>query len=146
MGKKHWDTAISAEGYMTLEASFILPVAIILIAGMMVLGFYLYTVVFLNQAAYIAAFRASISTQSDKESVACQAVEDLLEERILAIEDLETNVTVSLVSVQVEIEAALCLPAPAILGLTDGTLVVTAEKKAYLRDPASYIRSMRLIT
>lgn len=48
------------DAYMTLEASFIMPLAVFLIAALMYLSFYLYTVSFLNQAAYVSAFRGSL--------------------------------------------------------------------------------------
>ena len=56
MTKGNWEK----DGYMTLEASFIMPITVILITALMYLSFYLYTIAFLNQAAYIAAFRASL--------------------------------------------------------------------------------------
>ena len=67
---------------MTLEACLIVPLAVILIACLMILAFYLYTVSFLNQAAYLSAFRASLE-DTGRADIARQEVEALLEEGLI---------------------------------------------------------------
>ena len=71
MTKGNWEK----DGYMTLEASFIMPITVILITALMYLSFYLYTIAFLNQAAYIAAFRASLCDEGNAEAEAAAARE-----------------------------------------------------------------------
>ena len=71
--------------YMTLEACFIMPITVILTAFLLILTFYLYTVCFLNQAAYIAAFRASLTDGAgyEREAKAEEELEKLLAEALI---------------------------------------------------------------
>lgn len=89
MTKGNWEK----DGYMTLEASFIMPITVILITALMYLSFYLYTVAFLNQAAYIAAFRASLCDEgnAEAEAAAARELDKLLKESVLPIKGLENK-------------------------------------------------------
>ena len=133
------------DGYMTLEASLILPLAVILIAALLYLSFYLYTVIFLNQAAYISAFRGSLY-EPDSGSMQAKAEEDLeklLEERILPVRNLEKQVRASPLAVHVSLEAKLSLPFPGMRIFAGTGWEIKAEKKALGRNAVSYIRLVR---
>lgn len=135
------------DGYMTLEASFIMPVTVILITAIMYLAFYLYTVAFLNQAAYIAAFRASLCDEGnvEAEAAAARELDKLLNESVLPISGLERQINVSAVSVNVSLQANLALPAPGLQLVSEKEWDITAEKKALIRDAAAFIRAARRI-
>lgn len=81
------------DAYMTLEASFIMPLAVFLIAALMYLSFYLYTVSFLNQTAYVSAFRGSLCEPDSgrMKATAESELEKLLEERVLPVRNLESR-------------------------------------------------------
>ena len=143
MTKGNWEK----DGYMTLEASFIMPITVILITALMYLSFYLYTIAFLNQAAYIAAFRASLCDEGNAEAEAAAARElvKLLKESVLPIKGLEKQINVSAVSVGVSLQANLALPAPGLQLISQKEWDITAEKKALIRDAAAFIRAARRI-
>lgn len=143
MTKGNWEK----DGYMTLEASFIMPITVILITALMYLSFYLYTVAFLNQAAYIAAFRASLCDEgnAEAEAAAARELDKLLKESVLPIKGLEKQINVSAVSVGVSLQANLALPAPGLQLISQKEWDITAEKKALIRDAAAFIRVARRI-
>ena len=143
MTKGNWEK----DGYMTLEASFIMPITVILITALMYLSFYLYTIAFLNQAAYIAAFRASLCDEgnAEAEAAAARELDKLLKESVLPIKGLEKQINVSAVSVGVSLQANLALPAPGLQLISQKEWDITAEKKALIRDAAAFIRAARRI-
>lgn len=143
MTKGNWEK----DGYMTLEASFIMPIIVILITALMYLSFYLYTVAFLNQAAYIAAFRASLCDEgnAEAEAAAARELDKLLKESVLPIKGLEKQINVSAVSVGVSLQANLALPAPGLQLISQKEWDITAEKKVLIRDAAAFIRAARRI-
>ena len=144
MTKGNWEK----DGYMTLEASFIMPITVILITALMYLSFYLYTIAFLNQAAYIAAFRASVCDEgnAEAEAAAARELDKLLKESVLPIKGLEKQINVSAVSVGVSLQANLALPAPGLQLISQKEWDITAEKKALIRDAAAFIRAARRIS
>ena len=144
MTKGNWEK----DGYMTLEASFIMPITVILITALMYLSFYLYTIAFLNQAAYIAAFRASLCDEgnAEAEAAAARELDKLLKESVLPIKGLEKQINVSAVSVGVSLQANLALPAPGLQLISQKEWDITAEKKALIRDAAAFIRAARRIS
>ena len=143
MTKGNWEK----DGYMTLEASFIMPITVILITALMYLSFYLYTVAFLNKAAYIAAFRASLCDEgnAEAEAAAARELDKLLKESVLPIKGLEKQINVSAVSVGVSLQANLALPAPGLQLISQKEWDITAEKKVLIRDAAAFIRAARRI-
>ena len=131
--------------YMTLEACFIMPIAVILTAFLLILSFYIYTVCFLNQAAYIAAFRASLMEGADyaREEKAGEELEKLLAEALIRLLETQKEITASASGVTVALTAAWSLPGLSILPAEVGTLSVEAEKKALVRDAPAFIRGIR---
>ena len=107
----------------------------------------LYTVAFLNQAAYIAAFRASLCDEgnAEAEAAAARELDKLLKESVLPIKGLEKQINVSAVSVGVSLQANLALPAPGLQLISQKEWDITAEKKALIRDAAAFIRAARRI-
>lgn len=134
-------------GYMTLEASLLMPITAVLCGFLMILAFYLYTVAFLNQAAYIAALRGSLArTERDRGAVASEELEKLLEERILPIRNLNKEVTSTGLEVKVTLEAEIALPFPGIFPLENRVWHIRAEKHARIRDAVAFIRGMRMLS
>ena len=131
--------------YMTLEASLIMPMAVALIAFLMFLSFYLYSVCFLHQTAYIAALRGSLAMGEDAGEVAEKELDKLLDGRILPIKNLQKDVQVSGLFVGVKLEAELALPMTGILPVRESVWTIKAEEKALIRNAAGYIRLMRQV-
>lgn len=133
------------DAYMTTEASLLLPMVIALIVFIMFLAFYLYSVCFLNQAAYIAALRGSQTLDGNAQTTAEQALEELLEGRIIPIKGLNKEIKASALSVEVNLDAELALPLTGILPIRKPLWQIHVEKKSAIRNAAGYIRLMRRI-
>lgn len=131
--------------YMTLEACFIMPITIILTAFLLILTFYLYTVCFLNQAAYIAAFRASLEEGADyvKEAKAEEELEKLLQEAFISLPETEREIAASSSGVTVTLMTEWTVPGLAVLPADVGGLRIEASKEALIRDAPAFIRGAR---
>ena len=131
--------------YMTLEACFIMPFAVILTAFLLILTFYLYTVCFLNQAAYIAAFRASLTEGAGyaREAKAEEELEKLLGEALIRLPQLQKEISAASSGVTVTLRTEWPLPGLGVLPAELGKLQIEASKEALVRDAPAFIRGMR---
>ncbi len=129
--------------YMTTEASMILPLAVGLIVLILYLGFYLYAVCFLNQTAYIAAFRGSQNRTGRMRETTEAELHQLMEGRLLPIRNLKQEIAVSPLAVTVKLEADLNIPFAGILPTEQTVWQIRAEKRAAIRSAAAYIRLAR---
>lgn len=144
MTKGNWEK----DGYMTLEASFIMPITVILITALMYLSFYLYTIAFLNQAAYIAAFRASLCDEGE-----CRKPRrrqpgswiNCLRKAYFRLKAWKNKSMFLQFPVGVSLQANLALPAPGLQLISQKEWDITAEKKVLIRDAAAFIRAARRI-
>lgn len=136
------------DAFMTLEACFIMPIAVILTAFLLLLSFYLYTVCFLNQAAYIAAFRASRTEggRHVQEEKAGEELEKLFSEALIQLPETEKEIRVSASKVVVAVKTEWVLPGMAAFPADVGTLQIKAEKEALIRDAPAFIRGMRKLS
>lgn len=131
--------------YMTLEACFIMPITVILTAFLLILTFYLYTVCFLNQAAYIAAFRASLTDGAgyEREAKAEEELEKLLAEALIRLPETQKEIEASSFRVTVTLKTEWPLPGLAVLPADLGSLQIEASKEALVGDAPAFIRGMR---
>lgn len=136
----------SKGAYMTLEASLLMPVIVVLCVFTMLLSFYLYTTAFLNQAAYIAALRGSLTEEGDPAAVTEAELSRLLEERILPVRNPDREISVTGTSVRVVLEAEISLPVSGILPVETQIWRIRADKKAFFRDAAAFIRGVRRVS
>jgi len=136
--KQRWEN-----GYMTMEASFLIPMVLIIIALVMLLTFYLYSVCFLNQAAYIAALRGSLVMDGNALETTEKELSYLLENRLLRVGEISSEVTASAFSVKVRLEAETSLPLTDILPIRETVWEIEAMKEAKIRNAAAYIRLIR---
>ena len=134
--------------YMTLEACFIMPIAVILTAALLILSFYLYTVCFLNQAAYIAAFRASLEEGAGyvRQAKAAEELEKLLSEALIQLPDMQREITASSSGVTVVLTTQWTLPGLSVLPVRMRTLQIEAKKEAGVRDAPAFIRELRRLS
>ena len=141
MTKGNWEK----DGYMTLEASFIMPITVILITALMYLSFYLYTVAFLNQAAYMRHSEPACVTRGMRKPRRRQPGSwiKLLKESVLPIKGLEKQINV--LQFPSVFHCNLALPAPGLQLISQKEWDITAEKKVLIRDAAAFIRAARRI-
>lgn len=136
-----------SNGYMTLEASLLMPMTAMLCGFLMLLSFYLYTVTFLNQAAYIAALRGSLARAGrDRGTVASEEMERILEESVLPVRNLKKEVTATGLEVKVTLEVEISLPFPEIFPLENRVWQIRAEKRVRIRSAVAFIRGMRMLS
>ena len=142
------ETCSRLNAYMTLEACFIMPIAVILTAFLLILSLYLYTVCFLNQAAYIAAFRASLTEGAGyvREEKAGEELEKLLLEALISLPEAPREIPAPSPGLRVVLPAQWTLPGLSILPVDVGTLQIKAEKEALVRDAPAFIRGMRKLS
>lgn len=127
------------DGYVVVEASFLLPFASILILLLVYLCSYLYQGCFMVQAAYRAAFRGSRYAGYGAEYVEKQ-LDEILKDEILSFEPEERTVNAGILSVSVSLEKDTPFQ-------KFSRIVPKLETswKVYVRDPAAYIRGLRII-
>lgn len=133
---------------MSLEATLLMPLVIVIIASLLFLSFYLYTLCFLNQTAYIGALRGSLSMGQGKdvESYVKTEVDQLLLTGVMNTGDVETAISVSLTGVSVRAGTTMKLPVPGLQLWNKGILEINAQKNAYYRDPVGIIRGLRRLS
>ena len=126
------------EGYVIVEAAFLLPWASILILLLVFLCSYLYQGCFLTQAAYVAAFRGSRYPERGEAYVESQ-LEELLEGEALRFEAEERTIRIGLADVRVSLRRNTPLQ-------SIGIRPLTASWDIPVRDPVSYIRGLRKLS
>lgn len=132
-------------GYMTVEASLLLPLINVLIAMIMTLTIHIYSVCVLNQTAYIAAFRGSQVTDGNIKETTNAALEELLDNRLLNVGMISSEIKVSVLSVEVKLEAETILPFAEILPVSGSHQKITAIKEVKIRNAPGYIRILRKV-
>lgn len=137
---------VRQDGYMTAEAAFILPLAIVLVALLVVVLVWMYGCFFLPQAAYRSAFRAERGGGS-KEAMTSRAEtawSELYEERLFHIGEAEHNIRVTLTGVTVEGKSTVSLALPHFFPAAVREFSLQTEQRSLRRDPVTYIRTLRL--
>lgn len=122
---------------MVVEASFILPVASILILLTVWLCSYLYQSCYLVQAAYIAAFRASRQSASSESWIDGQ-LDELLAGQVLSFGTEEREIDAGTFSVSVRLVRDSVLPQ-----VGESRTESTAFWRVAVRDPVTWIRGLR---
>ncbi len=131
---------------MTLEASFLMPLLLGGIVLTIYLGFFLYNSCLIRQAAYTAALRGSLIKEGSKEQIedtARQALEKLLENRLLAVEEWEAHITAGLTEVKVHIRAKGQIPFVQIISESIGIWTYEGKGEAKRLKPVDFIRTVR---
>lgn len=127
------------EGYVVVEAAVLLPAASVIILLLVWLCSYLYQGCFLQQAAYISAFRGSRYAERGEAYVEAQ-LDEIMEGEILRFEPEQRTVKAGMLIVQVELERGTPFP------MFNGQQVrLHAVQRAAVRDPVGYIRGIRIL-
>ena len=130
------------KGYMTIEASLILPMIIGGIVFLIYLGIGLYNVNVINHVAYIAALRGSQLADMPLKAVKTyveEQAEELLDAKILGEKILQTKVKVSYGKIKVKINMDSKIP------FKEWDLFkIEREAEVNRTDPVDFIRKVRL--
>lgn len=135
------------EGYLTVEASFLIPVTFMILMLLIYWGFYCYDKCVSVQCSYIAALRGSNQwemSESQKEQYTMEQLEKLTQETILYVKTTDLHVDTSLTEIRAGVSGGIN-----ILASVDGKRKtdrwnMESEKKAYNLKPTSYIRVFRI--
>lgn len=128
-----------ADGFLTVEAAFILPFASILMLLLVYLCSYLYQNCFLNQAAYLAAFRGSrFAENAPADSYTVRQLEELLDLGLLSFGEEEREVNAGALQVKVGLKRAT--PFSRFESVVPELSVM---HKSLVRRPVAYIRGLR---
>lgn len=125
------------DGYVTVEAVVLLPLASILILMLVYLGSYLYQETFLMQAAYAAALRGSRYPQRG-EGYVQEQLEELLDKEALRFAPEKREIEANGLWVQVALERETPF-----LRFTHITEPLQTTQRAMVRDAVAYIRGIR---
>lgn len=137
---------IKMYGYMTIEASAIIPMTVFLIVFIIYLSFYLYNLCLLKQVAYTSALRGSqILTGTDAEikTYVEAQIEQLIGEKLILVESWEKEVSVSLGNVEVKLYGDMNPLFLNNFGL-ETTWDLKSEGLAKRIDPVTFIRLIRM--
>lgn len=136
------------EGYLTVEATFIIPLAIIIIALLLYWGFYCYDKSISVQCSYLAVLRGSNEwerTNGELEKLVTQNLDKLIDEVILYTEMEERKVEVGLMSIEADVRGGMDIFISELRGDTTTRWELSSRKRAYRLKPSSYIRKHQLL-
>lgn len=133
-------------GYMTIEASMIIPMIIMGIIFVIYVGFYLYDVSVIRQISYVAAMRAGQQkdfTEKEMRQYAKKQLKELLEERLLAVETWEEEIEVNFRKVRISVTAKVRMPFSGFATYKFGLWRISSTAEVTRVDPVKMIRIMR---
>ena len=133
-------------GYMTLEATMIMPLIIVGIVFVIYISFYLYDASIIRQISYVAALRASQQmdyTAEQMENYAKKHLEEQLEKRLLAIKGREQEIKVSLGKVKIKMSATVDMPFSNFISEKLNLWKMESETEVIRVNPVKIIRSVR---
>lgn len=133
-----------------MEASLILPVAMLLTVMMIFLAFYSYDRCVLEHSAYEAALRGTYShvrTSEESASLAQGAAKRLVEGKLFAMHDLRYHVVAEADKVTVSYHCVVNMPLVTWLGrYVSGTdLALDISRSAKRHHPARTVRDCRVV-
>lgn len=136
------------EGYLTVEATFIIPIVVMIIGLLLYWGFYCYDKSVSLQCSYLAALRGSNEweqSNNEVEQLVAQNLEQLTEETVLYMEMEELDVQVGLVNIEAEVSGAMDILFSKLRGDTMTRWNLNSKKSAHRLKPSSYIRKYQLV-
>ncbi len=137
-------------GYFTVEAAFVMPVVICVLALLCYLGFFMYNRCTLLQNAYVLGLRGSVSEGFGNEETAAYILsqgEEILS-RFYAVSKIDKDVTVGMREISVNLQCEMNVPF-AFLSWEEekmsGTWKIQVEKKFDRTKPVDFIRACRKV-
>ncbi len=135
-------------GYLTIEASFIMPMVFILLLFLIYWGFYCYDKSVSIQCSYLAALRGSNEwelSNAEVEQYTKQQLEVLTKESLLYLEAEEVCANAGLLHLEAGIKGGIKVPFLSYRAGAKESWMIEEEKTAYQLKPASFIRKYRII-
>lgn len=135
------------DAYMTVEASFILPAAVMIIVLLLYWGFFCYDKSVSVQCSYLAALRASSEwelTTVDAKQLAFKELDKLTEETFLFVKKENLYVDAGLLSIEAGTSGRMEILFSKLRGDDMTQWMFDSKKSAYRLKPSSYIRKYRL--
>lgn len=142
MKKKYYDA------YFTVEASFIVPLAFLLIILLLHFGFFCYEKSISVQCSYLAALRGSNEWElsgDELEQYVSRTLDQLLEEKHLYQIEEAKKITSNVVSITVSVDEHIKVPFSKARGDNITGWDINSKKSAARNKPSSYIRKYRLL-
>lgn len=132
--------------YMTVEASIIMPMIVIVLVFILYIGFYLYDVCVAGQFAYIAALRTSQQkelTMEELEAYGKKQLEELVTDRLVVTDTRQEKIKVTVRKIEVEISTMIQMPFSNFISEKMGLWKIRGNGEVVRTDPVKYIRSVR---
>jgi len=136
------------DAYFTVEASYIMPVAIMILLLTIYWGFFCYDKSVSIQCSYLAALRTSNEwklTIAESERMALEILEDLTDKTILYTRKGELYVDVGVTRIEAGVNGKLNTLFSGLGGINTIQWKLDSKKSAYRLKPSSYIRKYRLL-
>ena len=138
-------------GYLTVEAAFLMPVFLCIIALLCYLSFYMCNRTMLSQDAYVLALRGSLRKGTGNEEIAAYLSKQSKEiiSKYFAVSEIGRQIKVSKREVTIELMCEIQVPF-ALFTWQDGKLMskiwrAEERKTADRTDPVDFIRACRKI-
>ncbi|MBO5485407.1 MAG: hypothetical protein J5988_00540 [Eubacterium sp.] len=135
------------DGYMTVEATFIVPAAIMILVLLLYWGFFCYDKSVSIQCSYLAALRTSNEwglTITEAEQLAMEELDEMTEERFLFVKRGEIAIDAGLLSIEAGVNGKMDILFSTLRGDDMNHWLMNSRKSAYRLKPSSYIRKYRL--
>lgn len=136
------------DAYLTVEASFIIPAAVMILLLLMYWGFFCYDKSVSIQCSYLAALRTSNDwglTTTEAEEMAAEELDKLTGETFLYLKKGDMAVKAGLVSIETEVSGKIEILFSKLRGDTMTHWLIDSKKSAYRLKPSSYIRKYQLL-
>ena len=136
------------DGYMTVEASFIVPLAVMILLLLLYWGFFCYDKTVSIQCSYLAALRTSNQwglTTAAAEQVALEELEQLTEERFLFIKKGDLLTKAGILNIEASVSGKMDILFSKIWGDDMTEWQLDSKKSASRLKPSSYIRKYRFV-
>ena len=135
------------DGYMTVEATFIVPAAIMILVLLLYWGFFCYDKSVSIQCSYLAALRTSNEwglTITEAEQLAMEELDEMTEEHFLFVKRGEIAIDAGLLSIEAGVNGKMDILFSTLRGDDMNHWLMNSRKSAYRLKPSSYIRKYRL--
>ena len=136
------------DAYFTVEASYIMPVAVMILLITIYWGFFCYDKSVSIQCSYLAALRTSNEwelTTTESKQEALEILEDLTDKTLLYTRRGELYVDIGITRIEAGVSGKLNTLFSGLGGINTTQWKLDSKKSAYRLKPSSYIRKNRLL-
>ena len=134
------------DGYFSVEASFLLPMIIIVLWFLIIMGFYLYNLCAMYRISFSTSLKG-INMENDAKGQMTEKLEEFIlkstEERLLMMEKVEFDIKVSKKDVEVIIWGKMRIPVLTMLSDTFDIWEIKSKSLRSRENPVKFIRTIR---